>query len=516
MLLLTGVPGSGKSTIAHTIAQRCASKNQLVTSFFFDRETNDRSNPHQLITTVAVDLAHTDSGLATNICAAIEADRSLAYAPISKQFEELVLRSSKDLSIERPMVVVLDALDEGCNAELLQILSNDASQLPPCFRLILTSRSLPEIEDLRQKSHVRSLELDLNAQDNMRDIALFVPHRLKQVAERHGLGGEWPGEQLTSLFEEKVGGLFLLVATICNFISTRSDPTSELQNLVSVSPASDASPEAKMDQLYTTILHSCSWKDETFRNDYKRLMGAVVATKTPVTLSALAQLFDHTPLVGDSILRQLIPLLTGLNEAGHSSRSVRLLHQSFRDFLTLRASKSKESRIFAIDEKEHSRTLAYLCLRSLNQGLASSLPNVGYLAKSRSDVPGIPSSSQTSLSEDVWYACRFWVDHILDVHPSFFGPVFKELYAFLTAESKFTFWIELMAVCGRYRSIAPLLEWIQVRPIVFILLEEYLMLANRVVIAIGSRPSVGLLLAMHWSAINLPIALALWIAERKQ
>ncbi|KAB5591451.1 hypothetical protein CTheo_5096 [Ceratobasidium theobromae] len=457
LLLLTGVAGSGKSTVAHSIAQRCAANNQLVTSFFFDRETNDRNNPSQLITTIAADLARLDARIRTRICAVIEADRGLPYAPISRQFEELVLQQTQNLPIEHTLVVILDALDEGCNDDLLRILCSDVSRLPSWLRLVLTSRMYHELGDLPLKPHVRLIELDIDGQENMGDIAIFIPYRLKQVAERHELEDDWPGEQLALLFEARAGGLFLWVATICDFLCTRTDPTAELQKLLSISSL-NTSAEAKMDRLYTTILQACDWTDEEFAEGYQRLVGAVVATKVPLTISALSKLFDRTSLVGNLLLRQLSPLLTGLSKTEHTSRPARFLHQSLRDFLTLRATQSEESRIFAIDEKAHSRTLADLCLQCLNKDLNSSLPDAGFLTKSNSQSHGIPSPLG-EISEAMWYACRFWIDHLTDVDPTSSGPIFGLLCKFL--EEKFTYWIGIKTVHGKYESISSLVKWME-------------------------------------------------------
>jgi hypothetical protein len=460
-LLLTGVAGSGKSTIAHTIAQHCAANKQLVTSFFFDKETNDRNNPKHLISTIAADLCGMDNRIASRISTALESDKSLAGAPISRQFEELVLRPSGGLPIDGPLVILLDALDEGCNSELLQILCDDVCRLPTCFRLFITSRMSPELEDLHQSSHVRSMELDTHGQDNMSDIALFVPHRLKQVAKRHRLGDDWPGQGLTKSFETRAEGLFLWVATICDYLYTRSDPTEELRKLISAPSLSITSAESKMDQLYVTILQACDWSDDAFVRDYQRLMGSAVATKTPLTLSALSSLHDRTPLASHLVLRHLSPLLSGLGEAENSSQSVRFLHQSLRDFLTLRAKNSAESSRFAVDENAHSQTLAYLCLCRMNRDLNRDLPGVGYLAKDETKIPGIPPQSLEDVPEGLWYACQFWVDHVLDAQPSWPATVFEQLQEFLT--TKLTIWMELVAACGRYEGISRLIEWLQVR-----------------------------------------------------
>jgi energy-coupling factor transporter ATP-binding protein EcfA2 len=462
ILLLTGVAGSGKSTIAHTVAQLCHSKKQLVTSFFFDSETNDRNNPRHLFSTIATDLCRRDARIASRIASVIEEDESLAGAPISRQFGDLILQASGGLESDQPLVILLDALDEGSNADLLRILSTDAARLPACFRLVLTSRMYPELGAMRRKSHVRSLELHIHEEDNLADIARFIPHRLKQVAEYHELEEGWPGQELTMSFEARSEGLFLWVATICDYLSARSNPTAELRKLVSTSPMSHTSAEAKMDGLYVKILEACDWSDEDFVTDYHRLMGAAVATKRPLPLPVLDKLYEHTPLASNLVLRRLSPLLTGLSKG--ESYPVRFLHLSFRDFLTQRAKNSMENNRFAIDEKEHSQILAYLCLCRMNSDLNSSIPHLGYIARDNLEVPGIPKGSLEMVPEELWYACVFWVQHVLDIAPT--TAVLEQLHEFLA--SKLILWLEVVAMCGRYEGISSVLEWVQVRLLVYI------------------------------------------------
>jgi hypothetical protein len=182
ILLLTAVAGAGKSTIAHTIAQRCSVKVQLMSSFFFDRETDARNNPSALFSTIAADLSRVSRRLATRITSAIKNDGSLPLAPISRQFEELLLKPCQECSVPGPLVIVIDALDEGWNEDMLKIFRDQASQLPDAFRIFLTSRMRPELDSLGRMAHVRSLNLDIGTAENMKDIALFVPHKLKQLA----------------------------------------------------------------------------------------------------------------------------------------------------------------------------------------------------------------------------------------------------------------------------------------------------------------------------------------------
>lgn len=463
ILLLTGVAGSGKSTLAHTIAQHCAGKNQLITSFFFDRETSNRNNPGQLISTIAIDICRVNERAKKHITSVIEGDEGIVCAPMSRQFDQLLLQPCRVIPNQQPWVIVLDALDEGCNADLLRILCNEVGKLPPCFRFFITSRTYPELERLRQLPHVRSIGLDVHGQDNMNDIAVFIPHRLKMVAQHHELDEGWPGRDLVRAFETRAEGLFLWVATICDYLCTRYDPTEELRQLVSLSTSTPttpaSSPEAKMDELYIKILQTCDWTDDAFLQGYQRLMGAAVATKTPLTLMALGRLYQHTPFAPSLALRQLNPLLTGLGKTEHASQPVRFLHQSLRDFLTLRA-KTSAGHKFGIDEKEHSQTLAYLCLRCMNTELDADIPGTGYITGKTTEIPGIPAIPTESISEELWYSCRFWIEHILDIEVPPSALVQEHLKIFL--DNHLGRWAELVAACGRYEGISKLLQWLQV------------------------------------------------------
>jgi hypothetical protein len=323
---------------------------------------------------------------------------------------------------------------------------------------VLTSRIYPELGAMRQKSHVHSIELHIHEQENLNDIALFIPRRLKQVAEHHELEDGWPGHELAALFEARAEGLFLWVATICDYLRTRSNPTVELRKLVPTTPMSSTSAEAKMDGLYMRILGACDWSDEEFVSDYQRLMGAAVATKMPLRLPVLDKLYAHTPLASKLVLRHLSPLLTGLSKG--ESYPVRFLHLSLREFLTQRAKDSAESSRYAIDEKEHSQVLAYLCLRRMNCDLNDNIHDVGYIAKDDSETPGIPTGSPEMVPGELWYACIFWVQHLLDIAPSPTTAVLEQLCEFLA--SKLTLWLEVVAMCGRYEGISSVLEWLQV------------------------------------------------------
>ena len=170
ILWLCDVAGAGKSAIAHTVAQNCFDKGVLASSFFFDRNTPDRRSPLKLFTTIARDLVRLNNDLVGHLNQILVNDRSVASAGQSRQFDELILKPVCRHPIRRPVVIVIDALEEGCDRETLSILRNRVPKLPGTFRILVTSRPIDDIRtDLLNTAHVQYRSLDIHGKINRQD-----------------------------------------------------------------------------------------------------------------------------------------------------------------------------------------------------------------------------------------------------------------------------------------------------------------------------------------------------------
>jgi hypothetical protein len=417
-----------------------------------------------LFSTIALDLAGSNKNFAEAIDLALEQQRSLASAPLCRQFDELILKPFQQYPVDKPVVVVIDALDESYSAnhdinELLAILRDDVPKLPGSFSILLTSRPLEAVDAfLAEENHISRLTIDIHASANRGDIAIYAQAQLKAVARFKKLGNTWPDEQLLKDFIRTAEGLFLWVSIICKYICTTVSPETHLKSLVSRRNPRVSRAEVKMDKLYVTILKSCNWDDEEFAEGYKLLMGTIIAAKSPLSTQAL-QAFHDTSLTApaSALLRPLGSLLTGLTD---TTQFVRIPHLSFRDFLTVRAQLSPISERFYLDEKEHSQRLALQCLLVLNENLREGIPGTGYLVEDVSVNPGIPEIAEGQISEEVWYACRFWPDHIVDVE----SPVSVEFIAALhnLLSTKIVLWMEIVTAKGKFRNLRRVREWLQV------------------------------------------------------
>ncbi|KDQ08609.1 hypothetical protein BOTBODRAFT_191626 [Botryobasidium botryosum FD-172 SS1] len=449
ILCLTGVAGSGKTAIAHTVAQRCHKEGILASSFFFNREFEERSRPDKLLSTIARDLARYPD-ISGHLISALEADQSLATASLSRQFTPLIVEPCRRHTFNNPAVVILDALDEINNPPgVLKILRDDFPKLPRAFRLFATSRDILEIDFyLSRSAHVRMRTIDLDAVFNLDDLCTYIHWRCGDIAEKLGLEPSWPGRVLEDMLISKAQGLFQWAVAVFQALECAYDPTAVLEALLA-GLQTGLSPEAKVDEIYSKVLQAYRWGDPGFKRDYGLVMGAILAAKSPLSVSALQTIHPRVPNIS-KLLSRLGALLTGWR---YPSQRVQILHLSLRDFLTARAS---DSAPFYIHEKDHSQRLGLFCLAFLSENLTPNTPGVGYL---ESDSPGIPTISKNQISEELWYTCEFWTAHILE----FEAPTPTELVELLRSflSTRLISWLEVSTSVDTFKGFQHVRAWIQ-------------------------------------------------------
>jgi hypothetical protein len=260
---------------------------------------------------------------------------------------------------------------------------------------------------------------------------------------------------------EKAEGVFLWVSTIFDYLSTVVDPSMMFVIFASESGTSTSgfSAEERMDNMYRRILERCNWKDPRFVEGYRRLMGTIMAARTPLSAKALHSLHGEAAQVPiTTILDPLRCLLSGL---GTESEPIRILHQSLRDFITVRARDLPDSQKYYLSVKEHSERLALLCLAVMNGQLPRKTPAMMYLSDVNVKLQhGIPELDGGAISEELSYACKFWIDHLEMISVPSEGLT-GALGTFLSEYS--IYWIEIAAMQGSSGTLKNVWEWIDVR-----------------------------------------------------
>jgi hypothetical protein len=142
--------GTGKSTIAHTVARDYFEQGQLAASFFFTKGGGDVGNASKFVTTIALQIAMHILPIQRHIRDAVTEHSNIASQSLADQWRQLVLGplSKLDDSNTYPLyVMVIDALDE-CEGEnyvqtIIQLLAEARSLKKVRLQVLITSR--PEV-----------------------------------------------------------------------------------------------------------------------------------------------------------------------------------------------------------------------------------------------------------------------------------------------------------------------------------------------------------------------------------
>ena len=430
----------------------------LLSSFFF--KANEQSQPTHLFSDIARSLAAKSSNHRTIIISALEHDPKLATSSFMTQFKKLVQEplKSKRPSSDEPMIIIIDAVDE-CDASsltsLARILRNEVPLLPSFVKFFVTSRQVGFVDRYFSSPSIQHLNIDIADETNFQDCSSYVRSRLEALNDAH------PGSTIQSRSDEfvrgialRANGLFIWISTIFNYLEKNNeDPVVTLGELLGMSASQrSVTAEEMMDELYMSILERCDWKDDKFVHDYPIVLGAMMASGQPLSVTAWDSILS--PFLHSTVQRtvaELSPLLTGIHKP---QTPVRILHQSFRDFIVERAVTGQRYELET--EKDHER-MARRCFEIMNAEL-SNLGGLGRILSLKEEDP-LPSISEGDVSEHLRYACQ-----CAHVHASMVRTPSEELEVTIRGfiGGQIVNWMELCVRMEGYISISSLPEWAKV------------------------------------------------------
>ena len=333
----SGFTVRGKSAIAHTIALWFKNSGGLGSCFCFARDRQAERREEKMLTTISRDLADCDPMFRRALAGVFANNYSLMATPdIIQQWEKLILAPLSQVSSEIAgnNVVIVDALDESgpesSRSHILSVLrSPQTAKIPSNFRLLVTSRPLPDIQAvLSHARHAKAVSLDdVPVAFTERDIRLFVSMKLGDL--------ENIGEAEVSQIAQKADGLFEWARLTCEFI--RQGATSEMVKKRFGDCVVNASGEGKtlLDEIYLTILDSIVSRRPNPLLRFRSVMRQVLYTLEPLPIDGLNTMRRHFSREHDGfdvaiVLRFMGPVLSGITE---HTNPVRPLHTSFYEFL---------------------------------------------------------------------------------------------------------------------------------------------------------------------------------------
>ncbi|KAH8591927.1 WD40-repeat-containing domain protein [Bisporella sp. PMI_857] len=448
---LNGLAGTGKSTIARTVARRYFEE-RLGASFFFSRGGGDVSHAGKFFTSIAVQLANNIPSLRQYIYNAISKHKDIANQSLRDQWYQLILRPLSRLdsgSFLSSYVLVIDALDE-CDKEehiriILELLAEVRMLKTVRLRVFLTSR--PEIPirhgfyQIPDTEHQDFVLHNISSSIVNHDISIFLRYSLDFIAGERFLGAGWPGEQIVKRLVCSASGLFIWAATACRFIREgKRFAAKRLDMILESSSTTINAPEEHLNGIYLTVLrHSISpdYTPEEAKElgfTVKTLLGSIVTLFSPLSTQSLSKLLNISPKEVDQTLNDFHAILDIPKDV---SQPLRLHHPSFRDFL-LNKKRCSDSN-FLVNEKQAHRMLANCCIRLMSMFLKQDICEQGAPGALVADIQN--SQIEQCLPLEVRYACLYWIQHFQKSD----AQLYDNNYVYQFLQKHFLHWFEALS-----------------------------------------------------------------------
>ncbi|KAK7676704.1 hypothetical protein QCA50_020336 [Cerrena zonata] len=439
ILWLHGLAGSGKSTIANTIAARLHNLHRRGAFLFFERNKTDRN---AVIRTMAAQLAIADPTLRSRICAAINEDRSVVDSTLEKQFADLLCSplTTAAQSLLGPIVIVLDALDEygdvNSRKSLLTLIADEFTHLPNNFRFLITSRPELDIDNMfLGNPKITSISLN-ETEDTIPEIHLYLASELSHIRKAKGLSGDWPEESDLNRVANMSEGLFIWASTLSKFLSGTNDPARTLESIL----WSRNKDHAKgLDQLYATVLNARNDWHSGLGEQFRAVARVVLLSKTPLSDIDIDQLLERPD--GKSC-RSIFGDFHCLFD--HSPGwPIRPLHASFGDYLTDVTRSGGQPWSLAKCDVDHDLVLR--CFHIMSTQLRFNICNFETSGRLNRDYPDLKERTDKHISPQLRYASMYWWHHLKGIQ-TWQEDVGSALRTF--SKEKLLFWLEVVSLVG--------------------------------------------------------------------
>ncbi|KAF6807326.1 vegetative incompatibility protein het-e-1, partial [Colletotrichum musicola] len=389
---MVGPAGTGKSTIARTVAKTLGGENRTVAGYFFKRGDKARCDTRMLFSTLAMQVAEMMPDFRRCLRKSLDGlgREAVEKKALEGQFHVVLYQPLTDLRpIEkgkrRRLLIIIDALDE-CElvehySRVLRLLCNLQQVETVRVRIVLTSRSAPDIvnafDSLAGKNNIRTLQLHRQFSEDTRiDIRRFLESRFSEIkAKRRVQQDPWPdAEDLDRVVQLATTPepLFIYAATLCRFVCDERNPRNPKTQLkLWLKQSGENKPQ--LDQIYDPILGQVFQNNDNAESSQQlQFLGALVLLATPLSAASLASLLD-TDI--DDVNWWLPELHAVLDIPTGTDDPIRLLHKSFSDFLLRPA--NTESTANRVDAKEIHTMLATKCIQRMQRGLKQDICDLG-------------------------------------------------------------------------------------------------------------------------------------------
>ena len=464
---MTGDAGSGKTTIACTIAQHFDRLDRakdpiphtvLGGSFFCSRQYEETRERIRILPTLVYQLAQKSRSYAH---ALHQADKFDSDDKLSDQMEDLLSGPWQESEAQRqelpPYLVIVDALDEIEGQEGSAFLGDLIKAIDGRYlqgiKFFVTSRPDPDVAELCESLSPKAVcrLQDVPIEDVGSDIDIYLHAKLPKL-DRLDLDRA----------ARQADGLFISAATVVRYLTPRRSITPReqcklLDDLLSSKSGNGATQPLLIDEIYQHILRQAfsDLPEDLFRARLQVLhtfLCTIERTSTSVTAALLSEPDDE---IVNAVLKDLHAVLYC------KDGQVLWYHASFPDFIFTHTRSTFEldgrSQNMSCNEAQHHALLTKSCFEIMKSHLRFNICDIPSSFIFNADDPDLNKRVETNIGAIVKYACRHWASHVAQASQiTVYGDNLSDyIRDFLNI--RILFWIEAMHLLGSSGHCSPML-----------------------------------------------------------
>ena len=445
-----GLPGIGKTSLAHSICATLHEDGQLAGAFFCRRDDPNLSEPRNILPTLIHQLAIILPSFRNIVAERLRKDPHVTPESMKHTLFLDFIQKLPRLP-KKPLVFVIDALDE-CGSihsrpDILKTLT-DAAAKTSWLKVIITSRAEDDIQRFfNGPAQLLHLKYDLTADtETTSDIRLFAKHRFRRVARERFLPPSWPDQSPFDGVISRAAGLFIFIETLALALEKCDDPTELLKAAL---PDSAITGLTSLYELYSSIVKARKVQNN---DEFRRMIGVLLITAPlrPLCEVTIAKLAGVRL---DLVKRWVADLSSMLYPDKGASGGVRIRHLSVSDFFI----SDYCHRDYQVNLRDANVELGIACLKKMVEQLCFNICELEDSRLANDEVKNLPSRIKKNIPDDLQYSSLYWSDHLCFSPDTGDRPVWESLSKFLEGPYVL-FWIEVLSIMGMLRIGVPSLR----------------------------------------------------------
>ena len=433
-----GLPGVGKTSLAHSICAILHERNHLAGAFFCRRDDGSLSDPRNILPTLIHKLAGTFPPFRSVVAERLRNDPHLTSGSMKHSLLLELIRKLPRLP-KRTLVFVIDAVDECGNAlsrpGILKALTNAAVHAP-WLKVIVTSRPEVDIHRLFDALVGPSYErYDLAADEEApSDLRIFAQIRFNRVASKRFLPSPWPEQSLFDGVISRAAGLFVFIETIARALEQCEDhPTEHLKVTLQGSAGNGLT---SLYGLYSSILQARIVHNTA---EFRRMIGVILtaAPHRPLCEETIAELAGVRL---DLVKMWVADLGSLLYQDEGANRGIRVRHLSISDYFLSDDCHGD----YHVDLRVANVHLGSACLKTMIEQLRFNICKLEDSRLANAAVNNLQSRIKENISDTLQYSSVYWSNHLC------FDPDngdWESLRRFFEGPYAL-FWIEVLSIMG--------------------------------------------------------------------